>query len=603
MKHDPHRFKVTFQPTGRRVELNAGETILSGAQQIDAGLLATCGGQGTCQDCKIRILSGTFNELSVGEKRSLSPQEIKEGYRLACQTYPHSDGIVDIPPESLSVRQRLQIENQSTPLLLDLPTRWHLIKSDMEISPEGWDAVITEFCVESGLELTPAILQQVRSDFKRMKPGITGIKLIYQEKAFIGCLPGDKSPLGLAVDMGTTKLAAYLIRLEDGKVIASDACMNPQLAFGEDVVSRISYANNSPEHEEKLRCLLMDAINQLCSDLCANVQSQTGQVVDAVLVGNTVIHHFCAGLPVSTLGEAPYQPVQSAAMNLPAVKIGLKIHPGARVYLPPNIAGYVGADHVAMLLASGAYPPADKVLALDIGTNTEISLSVGGKLYSCSCASGPAFEGARIHEGMRASAGAIEKVRLIDGQIRIHTVDDQPAVGICGSGILDAISVMLTDGAIDARGSIQKQHPRVIDFDGQKVYPLIDTTSPRQTSPAHIYRKDVNEIQLAKAAIRTGCDLLLQHAVIQAEDLDQIILAGAFGTYLSIDSAIQIGMLPHIPNDRIVQIGNAAGKGAQMLLCSASTRQKAAEIASTVNYVELATQPDFMRHFTENLSF
>jgi len=290
-------------------------------------------------------------------------------------------------------------------------------------------------------------------------------------------------------------------------------------------------------------------------------------------------------------------------MDIPASEIGLELAPGAYVYLPPNIAGYVGADHVAMLLATGMWDSTRTVLALDIGTNTEISLATDGRLLSCSCASGPAFEGAHIHDGMRAAPGAIERVQIVGEEVRVYTIVSQPAVGICGSGILDAIAEMVATGVMDSRGKLKKDHPLVDEGDGVVEFLIMPAEATGHERKIIVTQKDVGEIQLAKGAIRAGIEILLKEAGVAHDEIEEFIIAGAFGTYLDIRSAVRVGMFPALPVDRFCQVGNAAGTGARQMLISAERRQATAEIVRRVEYIELTTHPNFTNEFIKAMAF
>jgi uncharacterized 2Fe-2S/4Fe-4S cluster protein (DUF4445 family) len=410
----------------------------------------------------------------------------------------------------------------------------------------------------------------------------------------------------LAVDVGTTKLAAYLCNLQTGRTLAKTGAMNPQTSFGEDVISRISYANNTRNGRKILQTRLVETLNQLIQDLCSrvnetNLDIKPEYIVEAVVVGNTAMHHLFAGLPVHQLGTAPYVPAASESLEIDANRIGLNIAPGAKVFLPPNIAGYVGADHVAMLLATGIWPSSKTKIALDIGTNTEISLCHNNQLVACSCASGPAFEGAHIKAGMRAAPGAIERVQIINGELRIQTIDNVSPIGICGSGILDAIACLRQVGALDRRGSLLSSQPAVRNLDNKREFVLVDHSNSGNGQDIVITRQDVNEIQLAKGAIRTGIDALIETIGIKAEDIEEFIIAGAFGTYINIPSAIEIGMFPSLPLDRFQQVGNAAGVGALQMLLSLNHRVQAEEIAKHASYLELSTYPNFSNLFSQSL--
>jgi uncharacterized 2Fe-2S/4Fe-4S cluster protein (DUF4445 family) len=303
------------------------------------------------------------------------------------------------------------------------------------------------------------------------------------------------------------------------------------------------------------------------------------------------------------LGHAPYVPAVTAALEFPALDIGLELAPGAHVYLPPNIAGYVGADHVAMLLATGFGGDGKTTVALDIGTNTEISLHHRGHHSSCSCASGPAFEGAHIHDGMRAAPGAIERVQVIGADVQVHTIDHQPAVGICGSGILDAVAQMLETGMLDARGALTGEHPRLGTHNGTRALVLVPAEQSGHGRPVVVTRRDVNEIQLAKGAIRAGVEVLLAEAGITDQDIESFVVAGAFGTYLDLASAVRIGMFPDLPRARFRQAGNAAGTGARQLLLSDRLRRQAAQMMAEVDYVELTTHVEFPELYFQALTF
>jgi len=303
------------------------------------------------------------------------------------------------------------------------------------------------------------------------------------------------------------------------------------------------------------------------------------------------------------LGRAPYVPAVSDPLELRAADCGLHLAAGAQVYLPSNIAGYVGADHVAMALATGAWETERTVVALDIGTNTEVTLACGGRKWCCSCASGPAFEGAHIRDGMRAAPGAIERVQIVDGAPHLKTIGDQPPVGICGSGILDAIGEMLRAGIIDHKGVLREGAPHTVKEDGLGAYILASRAVSGHGRPVLITRKDINEIQLAKAAIRAGVEVLMEEAGIGYEAVEEFIVAGAFGTYLDIGSSIRTGMFPPLPLERFKQVGNAAGTGARQMLVSAARRELAARLARGVEYVELTVHPDFTRKFMHALYF
>ncbi len=343
--------------------------------------------------------------------------------------------------------------------------------------------------------------------------------------------------------------------------------------------------------------LLAEGLNQLAGDACAAISAKPSDIVDAVVVGNTAIHHLFLQLPVQQLAAAPYVPAVRAAVDVKAREIGLKLAPGAHVHLLPNIAGYVGADHVAMLLATGVADATDATLAIDIGTNTEMCLTHRGGMTSLSCASGPAFEGAHIKFGMRAAPGAIERVRIADGKVEYKTIGDESPVGLCGSGILDVVAQLRLTDLLNTKGRLEGRGVRQAEGDAEFV--IVGEAESGNGRAITVTQHDIRELQLAKGAIRCGIEALLQEAGIAARDLDRVIIAGAFGTYIDVESAITIGLLPVLPLDRVSQVGNAAGTGARLALISRTHRQQAQEIASRVSYLELARTPRFMRNFAE----
>jgi uncharacterized 2Fe-2S/4Fe-4S cluster protein (DUF4445 family) len=600
---------INFQPIGKRVAVSEENSILRAAQEAGINIASVCGGVGICDSCKIRLIKGSLSRVTLEEEALFTDSELASGFRLACQSFPESDLVIEIPPESLTASQRLQIEGLSKTIEIDpLVFPFEVKIPEPTITDLRADTVrVTDTLIQAGIEppimFPKAVLEGMSSLLRdyRWHP-----LLAMRKNQIISIQPPGVSLLGLAVDVGTTKLAAYLCDLQTGTILAKAGAMNPQTAFGEDVISRISYSNSVVNGRKTLQSRLIDALNELIQNLCQQAGKTgfpvvPGQIVEAVVVGNTAMHHLFAGLPVHQLGMAPYVPAVSEAMELEAERTGLNIAAAAKVYLPPNIAGYVGADHVAMLLATGIWSTEKTAIALDIGTNTEISLVHHGHLVACSCASGPAFEGAHIQAGMRAAPGAIERVMLIQGNVRVQTIDNQAPIGICGSGILDAIACLRQMEVIDQRGSFLPGHPSIRLSDHKKEFILVDQSKSGNGNDVCVTRQDINEIQLAKGAIRTGIEVLLETTGIRAEEIEEFIIAGAFGTYINIPSAIEIGMFPALPLDRFTQVGNAAGAGARQMLLSKKQRLLAENIAKKVNYIELSTYPNFTNIFSKSL--
>ncbi|MBE2268916.1 MAG: DUF4445 domain-containing protein [Anaerolinea sp.] len=588
-------YTLDLQPIGRRAQVRSGTTLLEGAQRSGVELVSVCGGAGLCGTCRVQQLEGDLTPVSADEREELSAAEIAAGWRLACQCEPLSDVKLYIPAESLSSAQRLQLEGAAAEIERDPVIR--LV--DVDLAPpstEDLRADMQRLADHLGADYpaSPAFMRQFA---QTARTNDWSLRIAIRDGELIAALPRAQRALGLAVDIGTTGLAAYLIDLDTGVTLAKAGAMNPQIAYGEDVISRVAYASTHADGATVLQARLVTTLNDLVTTLCNQAGAQPQQVIEAVLVGNSAMHHLVVGLPVQQLGEAPYVPVMAAALAFPAAQIGLNIAPAAYVYLPPLIAGYVGADHVAMLLATGA-PDADQTtLALDIGTNTEITLVAGGHCWSCSCASGPAFEGAHIKDGMRAAPGAVERIDLFDGKVMLKTIENKPPVGICGSGILDAVSVMVEHRLVNERGSLNAEHPLI----SERAFVLAPADPAAGTKAVSVTRQDVNEIQLAKSAIRTGIDLLLEAAGVEASAIESFVIAGAFGSYINVESAVKIGMFPALPRERFTQVGNAAGMGACHLLLSHAQRQIAADLVARVNYIELTTVPAFQDRFIANL--
>jgi len=403
----------------------------------------------------------------------------------------------------------------------------------------------------------------------------------------------------LAVDLGSTKIAGYLVDLSNGQTLSAKGIMNPQISHGEDIISRLTRVLESPQEGAHLQKLAVDALSDLAQEMCAEVGADTERIIDSVVVGNTAMHHLFIGLPVRQLALSPFVPAVGMSLDIKSRDLGLRLAPGAYVHLLPNIAGYVGGDHVAMLLATEAWQADRLTVALDIGTNTEVSIIDNGRMTAVSCASGPAFEGGQIRDGMRAASGAIERLQIEQDSIQYHTIDDVPPVGICGSGVLDAMAQLYLAGVVDERGRMKDSDPRVRTRDGQREFVIASDEGQKGHPEIVMTQGDVRQLQLAKAAIRTGIQILLESQGRSEEEIGQVIIAGAFGTYIDLSSAVTIGMLPSLPLDRFRQVGNAAGTGARLALVSLGKRIQAQSLASRVDYMELGSSSGFTETFIQ----
>jgi uncharacterized 2Fe-2S/4Fe-4S cluster protein (DUF4445 family) len=590
---------VVFQPIGKRIESAPGYTLLEAAQDAGVAISSVCGGVGVCGDCRVRVLRGPVTPLNTTEKYQLTEDEIASGLRLSCETEISGPGeiVVDVPKESLSAPQRSQVEGEEIPLAVEPAIQ------------------VTD------LSAVPPSITDLRGDWERVQ-GITlsewhasapvlaelpvilrghgwRVRMVARGQEVIAFLPPDTAPLGFAVDVGTTGLAAYLINLLNGETIGIAGATNPQIAYGEDVMARLTLVVRDSSGAGKLQATIVEGLNKLLHEVCQQANVPTTQVVDVVAVGNTAMHHLLLGLPVEQLGTAPYVPAVASPVTTPARALGLEVAPGALLYMPPNVAGFVGADHVSMLLATNTPEQPGVTLSLDIGTNTEISINAHGRMWCCSTASGPAFEGAHIRDGMRAAEGAIERLIWQDGHLKWLTINHAPPVGLCGSGILDAVAALRSADIVTVTGAMRRDDPAVHNGDHNSWYVIATAEQSGHGRAVTISRSDVNEVQLAKAAIRAGIKLLCEQARLTENDIDQVIVAGAFGNYIDLESAILIGMFPPLPLQRFRQVGNAAGIGAKRLLISAPERQRADAVVQHLEYIELTNHPEFPDRFSQ----
>jgi uncharacterized 2Fe-2S/4Fe-4S cluster protein (DUF4445 family) len=599
MAHSEHH--VDFEPVGRRGSCPDNVSLLEAARHLGVDLVSICGGEGSCGHCTVQVLTAEgVSPPTAHEIEALSAEELRDGYRLACQARLRGHVKIRVPPESLTTPQRTQVEGLEVPITPDpsvcsiqlqlSPPAMADLRADGDRVLAGLRAQGTD-CHSVDLAVLQGLSPQLRQWDWRFQAAV-------RDGECVAMMSPSTRLFGLAIDLGTTKVAGYLLDLASGQTVASKGLMNPQIAYGEDVITRIARVQGAPAEAGRMQELVVAALNEMALELAAAAGAHPQDIVEAVVVGNTAMHHLFLRLPVIQLALAPYVPAVSQALDIKAREIGLRIAPGAYVHLLPNIAGFVGADHVAMLLATGLRDAQGLTLALDIGTNTEVCLASNGRMSSVSCASGPAFEGAHIQHGMRAAAGAIEHVRLQGDRVEYQTIGGAPPVGLCGSGILDALAQLYRHGLVDRTGRLG-EHPRVRALHDQREFVLVSEAERDGEAAIGITQRDIRELQLAKGAMRCGIEALLQDAGRKADEISSVIIAGAFGSYIDISSAIAIGMLPDLPLDRFHQVGNAAGTGARLALISRQKRAEAQDIARQVRYIELARVPNFQRLFAE----
>lgn len=589
-------YNIDFEPIGYLVSGIKGDTIYSASIRAGISLGSICGGKSLCGRCKVRILSGRCSPITKNEKKHLSEEEIRDGYRLACNARILGDLNINIPQITLA-EPRIQLKGIEPKIKVDpIISVYNLCLSapSLDNPISLWENIIKTLEINynlRNLKIDLHLLRDLHSIVEKLKREIS---VTIRGNEIIGVNKIREKHMGIAIDLGTTKIAAYLLDLLTGETIKVKGILNPQIVYGEDIMTRMTYAMMNGV--TPLNLAVCNSINYLMKDLLKDIE----KIEEIVIVGNTTMHHLLLGLSVEQLGKAPYVPVIRQAMDIKARELGLYVAHGAYIHLLPNIAGYVGADHVAMLLATEIYKSNKNIIGIDIGTNTEVALSVNGEIASLSCASGPAFEGAGIKHGMRAGKGAIENVRISNNKISFKVIGDTAPLGICGSGILDTISQLRQETIIDQRGRLQN-HDLIRKTDNGREFILVSESISGTKQDIVVTQNDINEIQFAKAAIHTGINILLNDFGITEEQIDQIIIAGAFGTYIDIASAVRIGMFPSIPLNRFTQVGNAAGIGAKLALISKEQRSIAKIIAKKVKYIELSIHPKFSHEFSHSL--
>jgi uncharacterized 2Fe-2S/4Fe-4S cluster protein (DUF4445 family) len=601
----PVKYRVLVEPAGAEVYLEPDRPLTSALRRAGAKLEELCGGRGACGGCKVRVSEGRVTAPSKAELCHLTSDELDQGLRLACQVRVLGDLKVSVLPSAVAGAQRVLTAASHGALIVDPPVRAYDVQPPQpSVDDQRADdrRVLEELRARHGVECTAVDLECLRELSSFMRDRHWHVRALVRDRELIGVKSVDVPVLGMAVDLGTTGLAASLYDMSDGKVLAARGVPNPQHSYGEDVITRIDAARRSAAHAEELRRVAVQALDRMADELTSTVGASSEDIAELVVVGNTAMHHLFLGLPVGQLARAPYLPAVSLTVELKAREVGLNLMSGAYVFLPPNPAAFIGSDHIAMLLAVGADELEGPSLFIDIGTNTEICLTTGDGMTSVSCASGPAFEGFHLSSGMRAAPGAIERLALTDQEVKFETIDGRAPIGLCGSGLVDLCSEMLRVGLIDASGRMVKDHKRLTTRGAEAAFTVLDRGEHNAENPIAITQRDIRNVQLAKAAIQAGTDILLRSAGIGADNLSQVIVAGAFGNYLNVHTAQNLGLLPAVPPEKVVQIGNAAGTGAGMMLLSLSCRERAAGIARKLRYRELAAQPDFQQIFLNSIA-
>ena len=624
---------VVFTPSGKRGRFPAGTPLLQAARALGVDIDSVCGGRGICGRCQVLIAEGEFakhgirsgaqsvSAVSDVESRYAARQGLAAGNRLSCSTRVQGDVVVDVPSTSQVHRQVVRKDADAREIKLNPVVRLHYVEvqePDMQ-DPSGdlrrlMNALETEWQL-TGLACDLAVLRDLQQALRKGQWKVT--VAVHGEKQIIAVWPGfHEKAFGMAVDVGSTTVAAHLCNLESGELVAAAGVMNPQIRFGEDLMSRVSYAMMNPGGAQQMTEAIRDALCALAIDLARAAKIEPADILELSLVGNPIMHHLVLGIDPTELGGAPFALAIDHSLTLRASSLGLAVHPDARLYVLPCIAGHVGADAAGMILAERPDLRGEITLLVDVGTNAEIVLGNRDRLLACSSPTGPAFEGAQISCGQRAAPGAIERVRIdpvtLEPRYKVIGSDlwsDDPAfakarartgvTGVCGSGIIEIIAEMYLAGVINQDGVIDgrlaARSDRIVANDRTFSYVL-----ERGAVPMKITQNDVRAIQLAKAALYAGVRLLMDHLGI--ERVDRIGLAGAFGSHIDPKYAMILGMIPDCDLKQVAAVGNAAGAGARIALLDSTARTTIEELVRRVEKIETAIEPRFQAHFIEAMA-
>jgi uncharacterized 2Fe-2S/4Fe-4S cluster protein (DUF4445 family) len=613
---------IVFTPSGRRGEVPDGASVLDAARALGVDLDSVCGGRGICGRCQVRPMEGAFPKHGITsandhlipftepEERYRGRDGLAEDRRLGCHAKICGDLVVDVPPESQIHRQVVRKEADAHAIEIDPVVRLHYVevREPALEAPSGdlqrlLEALDRDWGL-TGLEVDPVVLTGLQKTLRA--GGWTATVAVHDDALITAVFPGFHDvALGIAFDVGSTTVAGHLCDLHTGEVLASAGAMNPQIRFGEDLMSRVSYVMMHPFGDAELTAAVRGCLDQLVGELCTLAEASSNDILELVIVGNPIMHHLVFGFDPTELGGAPFALVTDEALTVPARDLGVGANVGARVYALPLIAGHVGADTAGVILSEAPHDQDTVNLIVDVGTNAEIVLGNRDRLLAASSPTGPAFEGAQISSGQRAAPGAIERVR-VDREtlhLRYRTIgsdlwsDDSGAptpTGVAGSGIIELIAelylagVLTQDGVIDAGAAAHTD--RVIE-DGRTYAYVIHEAEPRLV----LTQNDVRQVQLAKGALYAGCRLLMDHYGI--DRVDRIRLAGAFGAHIDPVHAMVLGLVPDCDPAQVTSAGNAAGTGARIALLNRAAREEIEQVVRRVEKIETATEPRFQEHF------
>lgn len=608
--------RIVFQPSGRTVYVLPGTTVFEAAARAGLLLQSPCGGQGKCGKCRVNVHSGHCAPTDAC-RAFFSEEDLAAGARLGCQATVAEDCVIEVPLTSLfETQSRILTDSDAQEVELE-PAIW---KRYVELpEPDFGDDISDLKRLEreigavsvhlNGLRDLPVVLRE--GDFK-------GTAVVCEcNRRLVTFEAGDTadSVFGAAVDLGSTTIVVSLLDLTSGQMVDVAAAMNPQVSRGDDVISRISQARDTPASVGEMQAEVVSTVNDLIHQLAEARGIGMEQVYEVTLAGNTTMQHLFCGITPSALGQVPFPSAYNRALFLNSDEVGLHIHPNGCLYVFANIGGFVGGDTVAGILACGLHRQNGTRILIDIGTNGEIVLAHQGKLLCTSTAAGPAFEGARIAAGMRATDGAIEKVVAHEGDIQYNVIGNTQPSGICGTALIDLAAAMLRLGVLDITGRILPvdELPAPVEErlaarlqpqeDGSVSFLVAAGEESRTEEPIHLHQKDIRELQLAAGALRAGISIMMRQAGLTEDDIDEVLLAGGFGNFIRRSNARRIGILPQIPVSKVRFVGNAASMGARLVLLSRPHRREADEIAESASHVDLSMDPEFQMEFSSAMLF
>jgi uncharacterized 2Fe-2S/4Fe-4S cluster protein (DUF4445 family) len=605
--------KVTFKPEGRSIFVLPGTPVIEAAGRAGIALETPCGGQGTCGKCRVELTRGEL-EPTPGERKILSGEELASGIRLACQARIFREVVIHVPESSLfSSTQRILTvhDEEKTEVLPGVQKRYVELPSPT-LQDQTADAQRLERFLEEDLSYEIELLRELPEKFRQQDFKGT---VVLAGKRMIAFEKGDTTTdcFGVAFDLGTTTMVGTLLDLCTGEERAMTTRLNPQAVYGDDVLSRINFARNSEKNLRTLQLQVVKEMNAMIQQLGKEAGAPPEQIYEVAVAGNTTMQHLFCGVNPSSLGEIPFVPAFTRGQMIEAREVGLKINPGGWVYVFPNIGGFVGGDTVSAILATGLDRTDEIKMIIDIGTNGEIVLGNKGHLMAASTAAGPAFEGARISQGMRATVGAIEKV-VFEDAVKVNVIGNIPPVGLCGTALIDAAAEMLRLGIIEASGRLrssgeltgkipEKIAQRLVEEEGKIDFILVPAEETKNHRPILITQRDIRELQLAAGAIRAGTRILLKKYGLKEKKIGEVLIAGAFGNFIRRSNARRIGLLPDIPRERVRFVGNAASLGAKIALLNIKARERTEGIARKVKHTELAMDKNFQNEFAEAMIF